>query len=373
MDLSFNEEQLRIAATARRILDARAGSASLRATLTSAAGYDADLWREISGQLGWTAILVPESHGGLGLGAVELAAVMEEMGRALLSAPFFSSVVLAEQVMLGVDEAQRSRYLPAFASGSVRAALAYAEPRGVSAWEGMQTRARREGDAFVLNGEKTFVVDGDTADTLVVAVDLNGDTALFILPSTLPGIERTRLLTLDPTRRQAAIRFHNVRVQADALLAAEAVARHALARGLDLAAVALAAEQVGGAQRCLDMALDYARTRQQFGRPIGSFQAIKHICADMLMHLETARSACYYAAAVAGTGEQDLSELAALTRVCCSEAYFFCAAQCIQIHGGIGFTWEHDAQLHFKRARSSMTLLGDVASHRERIAGRLLG
>jgi alkylation response protein AidB-like acyl-CoA dehydrogenase len=270
------------------------------------------------------------------------------------------------------DDAQQARHLPGLASGEVRGTLAFAETSSMGSWRDMTAQASREGGAFLLNGEKAYVLDGHSASWLIVALLLDGAPALFAVPGDAEGLERRALRTMDATRRQASVHLRNVRLGGDALLASGSAAERALAHGLDLAAIALAAEQVGGAQHCLDMALDHARTRQQFGRPIGSFQAIKHMCADMLTQLETARSACYYAAAVAASGETALGALASLTKVCCSEAYFFCASQCIQIHGGIGFTWEHDAQLHFKRARSSMTLLGDPAFHRERIAVGLL-
>jgi len=373
VDLSFDEDQRRLAATARRVLTERAGSAQLRRTLESPEGFDAELWKQL-GQLGWTGITVPEAYGGLGLGPIELTAVMEEMGRALLCSPFFSSIALAMNVVLALeDEAQRARHLPQLASGELRGALAYAEAGVEGTWPHAKASAHRQGAAFVLNGEKSYVLDGQTADRLIVALRLDGEAALFAVETDATGVHRTALRTLDPTRRQARIALRDVRVAGEALLASGAAAERALSRALDLATIALAAEQVGGAERCLDMALEHARTRHQFGRPIGSFQAIKHLCADMLTQLETARSGCYYAAAAASRSDaRSLAQLAAISKVCCSEAYFFCAAQSIQIHGGMGFTWEHDAQLHFKRARSSMALLGEPALYRERTAACLL-
>jgi alkylation response protein AidB-like acyl-CoA dehydrogenase len=221
------------------------------------------------------------------------------------------------------------------------------------------------------------VPDGHSADLLVVAARREGTRgddglSLFLVPGDAAGLERRALPTMDQTRRQAHLELRDVRVPASALLGQEGGAGPALRRSLDLAAVALAAEQVGGAQRCLDLAVDYARERVQFGRPIGSFQAIKHKCADMLVLVETARSAAYYAGCVAAEGSAELGVAASLAKATCSEAYFRCAADCLQIFGGVGFTWEYDPHLYFKRAKSTETLLGDPDSHRERVAAAVL-
>jgi len=372
MDLSFTEEQQHLKDTARRLLAERAGSASLRTTIEGEAGRDPELWQELSESMGWTGILVPEAHDGLGLGPVELCAIMEEMGRALYSGPFFSSVCLAQNVLLACgDEAAHARHLPGLASGSTRAAVALtdADPEAAAS-------ARRDGDGFVLDGHKCHVVDGASAELLLVTATLDGHPAVFALDATAAGLERTATPTMDQTRRQARVVLSGVHASGDALIASGAGTAAALQLALDRARIALAAEQVGSAQACLDTAVEYAKTRTQFGRPIGSFQAIKHKCADMMTQLESARSACYYATAAAAradTTADELTELASLTQAFCSEAHFFCAGENIQVHGGIGFTWEHDAHLHFKRARASQTLLGDPAAHRSRIAERLLG
>jgi alkylation response protein AidB-like acyl-CoA dehydrogenase len=224
---------------------------------------------------------------------------------------------------------------------------------------------------------KRYVVDGHCADLFLVTArlpDTAGEAglALFAVPGDAPGVVRRPLTTLDLTRRQAEIALEGVRVGAEAALGAPGDAFPALERARDLAAVALAAEQVGGAQRCLDLAVAYAKERVQFGRPIGSFQAIKHKCADMMVDLESARSAAYYAACAADEGSDELASAAAAAKATCSDAYFRCAADCIQIHGGVGFTWEYDIHLYFKRAKASETLLGEPAFHRERIA-RMIG
>jgi alkylation response protein AidB-like acyl-CoA dehydrogenase len=361
VDLSFNAEQQELRSTARRFLAEHAGPARRRNAKPP--DYDAALWRALSKELGLSALLIPERHGGLGLGMVELVAVMEEMGSALLSAPFFSSVCLAQPVLLTLpDHPFCQRVLPELAAGECLATLAHAGT----------VQACRSADGFVLSGSLPQVVDGASADWVIVVAVLEGQPALFALRSDSPGLTREPRPTLDATRHQASLMLSEAQVPHAALLASGATAEQSLSHALSLARIALAAEQVGGAQRCLDMAVEYSGTRQQFGRPIGSFQAIKHICADMMVHVETARSAAYYTAAAAQQEDPALPEIAALAKVSCSEAFFFCAAQNIQVHGGIGFTWEHDAHLYFRRARSSMTLLGSPNEHREWLASKLL-
>jgi alkylation response protein AidB-like acyl-CoA dehydrogenase len=323
---------------------------------------------------------VPERYGGVGLGAVELTALMERMGEHLLCAPFFSTLCLAAQaILLGGSEAQKRAQLPGIAAGRLSAALAYAERDCVQELDALETRFESEpGGGFRISGTKRYVVDGHSADLLVVAARRAGTQGeqgldLFLVSPTLPGVRRRPLPGMDLTRRLAEISLDGVRVPEQALLG-EAPGRGAavLRETLDRAAIALAAEQVGGAQRCLDLSVDYAKQRVQFGRPIGSFQAIKHLCADMLLLVESARSAAYSAACVAAEGSEGLAVAASLASAYCGDAYFRCAGDAIQIHGGVGFTWEYDPHLHFKRARASQSLLGDPAWHRERVA-RALG
>ena len=243
--------------------------------------------------------------------------------------------------------------------------------------DGIETTAEpARATSYLLRGAKTYVPDGHVADLLVVTARAEGSrgdegVSLFAIPADTPGLERTALPTLDQTRRQATIRLDGVRVPAEALLGEEGAGAPALRRTLELAAIAVAAEQVGGAQRCLDMAVRYASERAQFGRAIGSFQAIKHKCADMMLLVESARSAAYYAGCVATDGGEDLTEVASLAKAYCSDAYFRCAADSLQIHGGVGFTWEYDVHIHFKRAKSTETFLGDATHHREIVAQQM--
>jgi alkylation response protein AidB-like acyl-CoA dehydrogenase len=357
---------------ARRFLEEHSSSARVRAAMATDRGFDPEVWQRIGGELGWTAMIVPEAYGGFGFTYVELIAVMEEMGRALLCAPFFSSICLAANALLVAgDEAQKEAHLPGIASGDTRAALAWMEPNGRFDAGGIAAVARPDGADFLLSGTKTFVIDGHTADLLIVAARTPGSSGehgigLFLVPADAPGIDRRPLPTMDQTRKQAELVLSSVRVPASDRLSGDGWA--ALSRTLELAAIALAAEQAGGAQRCLELAVDYAKVRIQFGRPIGSFQAIKHMCADMLLQVESARSAAWYAGWAAAHGGEALSIVAPMARAWCSDAYFHCAAESIQIHGGIGFTWEHDAHLYFKRARASAMLLGDSSLHCERLA-----
>jgi alkylation response protein AidB-like acyl-CoA dehydrogenase len=258
--------------------------------------------------------------------------------------------------------------LPGIASGETIGTLAFTEDSGRWDAEGITLAATPSGDGWTLNGHKSFVIDGHLADLVLVVGRTPAGLSLFGVKGDADGLTRTPLATMDQTRKQARIEFAGTPGR---LLGEEGGAGPALSRTLDLAAVALAAEQVGGAQRCLDMAVDYAKTRIQFGRPIGSFQAIKHKCADMLLEVESAKSAAYYAGWAAAEDSEELPVVASLAKSYCSEAYFHAAAENIQIHGGIGFTWEHDAHLYFKRAKSSELLLGDPSYHRELLAQRI--
>jgi alkylation response protein AidB-like acyl-CoA dehydrogenase len=378
LNFAFTEEQEALRSQARAFLADHSSAEQVRAAMESELGYDAEVWKRIGAELGWPAVVVPEEYGGLGLSWIELVALMEVMGESLLCAPFFSSICLGGSALVAAGtEEQKAQHLPGIAEGETRATLALTEPSGRWDAGGVETRARREGENFVISGSKRFVPDGQCADLLVVAARREGSRgdeglSLFLVPGDTAGLERCALPTMDQTRRQAQLELREVRVPAASLMGEEGGAAGALRTVLDLAAVALAAEQVGGAQRCLDLSVEYAKERVQFGRPIGSFQSIKHKCADMLMWVETARSAAYYAGCVAAERTPELAVAASLAQATCSDAYFRCAAETLQIFGGVGFTWEYEPHLYFKRAKSSETLLGDAAYHRERVARRVL-
>jgi alkylation response protein AidB-like acyl-CoA dehydrogenase len=364
----FTEEQEELRASAKRFLEDRSSSHVVRQLMETEAGFDERTWKQMA-DLGWLGIAIPEAYGGLGFGFVELTVLLEEMGRWLLCAPFFSSIVLASNEILNAgSEEQKADLLPSLADGSVRATFALCEDSGRWDADGISLTATANGSGHRLDGTKMYVLDGHTADLLVVAARTEEGVALFVVEADADGLTRTRLDTLDLTRKQARIDFESIDAE---ILGAPGSGAPALSKTLDQAAVALSAEMVGGAQWCLDTAADYARNRIQFGRPIGSFQAIKHKCADMLRQVEMARSAAYYAAWAAADDTDDLPTVASLAKSYCSEAYFHAAADNIQIHGGIGFTWEHDAHLYFRRAKSSELFLGDPSYHRELLAQRI--
>ena len=369
MDFSISDEQEELRRSVRQFLADKSPANEVRRLMDTPTGYDPAVWEQLAGQLGLTGLIVPEEYGGSGFGYGELVVVLEEMGRTLVCAPYFSTVALGTNAILAAgDEQARKDLLPGIASGAVIATLAVAEEDG--SWDSRDLRleARRSGDGYVLTGQKMYVIDGHIADLIIVVAQLDGGIAFFAVSGDAHGLDRELLPTLDMTRKQARLAFNGTPAR---LIGSPERAEQALATTLDLAVIALAAEMVGGAQRCLDMSVDYAKTRVQFGRPIGSFQAIKHKCADMLLEVESARSAAYYAAWAAAAGSDECPAVASLAKAFCSEAYFHAAAENIQIHGGIGFTWEHDAHLYFKRAKSCELLLGDSDYHRELLAQRI--
>jgi alkylation response protein AidB-like acyl-CoA dehydrogenase len=369
MNFAFSEEQEEFRRQVRKWLEQNAPSPVVRKLMETETGFDRELWRETA-ELGWQGMAIAEEHGGAGFGYLELVILFEEMGRSLFPAPFLSTIGLAMPLIteLGSD-AQRKEMLGSIASGEKTVAVAITEPSGQWDPARVETAASNGKDGWVIEGRKSFVIDGASADEILVSAQTNGGVGIFLVDGESDGVERRGLETLDQTRKLAEITFSGVKANP---VGEPANGVEALQRMLDRAVVLLAAEQVGGAQKCLEMSVDYAKTRHQFGRPIGSFQAIKHKCADMLVQVESAKSAAYYAGWAASEDNDELPTVAPLAKSYCSEAYFFCASENIQIHGGIGFTWEHDAHLYFKRAKSSQLLFGDPAYHRARL-GDLLG
>jgi len=369
MKLVFSPEQDELRASVRRFLTAKSPTSVVRALMADPAGYDGAVWKQMASQLGLQGIAIPEKFGGSGFSFVELAVVLEEAGRALLVAPYFSSTVLGAYAILDSgDEAAAAEFLPGIADGSRIATLAFTEDSGRWDLEALSAPAVPEGDGWSITGAKSYVVDGHLADLLLVAARTNDGLTLFAVDGTARGVTRTELPALDQTRKLARVAFDRTPAR---LVGWVGGAAASLARTLDKAALALAAEQVGGAQRVLDMAVDYAKVRHQFDRPIGSFQAIKHKASEMLMRVESARSAAYFGAYAVADDSDEVPAVASLAKAYCSEAFFFAAAENIQIHGGVGFTWEHDAHLYFKRAAASQLFLGDAAFHRERLLERI--
>lgn len=369
MKLAFTEEQGELRKGLRRLLEKTSGSAELRRLLETDLGYDPELWDLMAKQVGLQGLAIPEEYGGSGFGWMEQVAVFEEMGAALLSSPYLASVALGAPMILHSDDGQAKRdLLPGIASGAVVATLALAEDAGLWAAQEVALTATRTAEGWRLDGHKSFVLDGMAADLILVVATTPDGPSTFAVNGAAAGLTRRRLETMDPTRRLARLEFAQTLARQ---IGTSAGTVAALSRTLDLAAVALAAEQVGGAARCLEMSVEHAKTRIQFGQPIGTFQAIKHKCADMLLDVELARSAAYYGGWAATENLDELPVAASLAKAFCSQAYFHVAAENIQIHGGMGFTWEHDAHLYFKRAKSSGLLLGDAGYHREALAARL--
>jgi alkylation response protein AidB-like acyl-CoA dehydrogenase len=373
IQFAFTEEQDQFRSAVRRFLNDKSPTTEVRRLMATAEGYDPALWRQLSEDLSLPGIHIPDQYGGAGFGMVELGIVMEEFGRALLCAPYFSTAVLAVNAILNAGtEAQKSAFLPDIARGTRLAALAITEPDGNWDPAGIKLVATPDADGFRLDGTKSYVVDGHLADLLIVAARAPATTgleglALFTLDANASGVERRLLESMDPTRKIARIDFRGAHVD---LLGNLDDGAKPILRTLDQAAIALANEMVGGAQMMLDSAVNYAKLRVQFGRTIGSFQAIKHRLADMLLEVELAKSAAYYAAQAAAVNDPEWPALASLAKAAASETYLHTAAECIQVHGGIGFTWDNDTHLWFKRAKSSEVFLGQPSYHRELLMQR---
>jgi alkylation response protein AidB-like acyl-CoA dehydrogenase len=377
MDFGFSREQDLLRQTARAFLERACPSAYVRQMLDDPAGITDGVWTQLA-ELGWLGLGLPEAHGGAGLGLVDLAVVLEEMGRVTMPGPFFSTVLLGAGALGEAgSEAQQAAWLPRLAAGEARATLALLEESARWDAEGVALPARpgRRG-GHVLHGAKLCVPDGHRADLLVVAArtarptrdDPAHGVSLFLVPGDARGVHTTPLPTMDQTRKLAEVTLARVEVGPDALLGPLHGGWAPLARVLDRAAVGLCAEMVGGAQRVLDLCVEYAKTRVAFGRPIGAYQAVKHKCADMLVAVENAKSITYYAAWAADQRAPDAPLAAAMAKAYVSDAFRRVAGDGIQVHGGIGFTWEHDLHLYFKRARGSEAAFGDASLHRERVA-----
>lgn len=364
MNFTLSIEQQELGRTVVGFLDKFSPESEVRRLMEAGGAADPDVWRNMARQLGLQGLTIPEQYGGSGFGFLDLAVALEAMGGALLVAPLLSSVLAASALVSSDDESLKEAYLPGLASGDLIGTVALAEDSGRWDLESIDVRAESGDDGYRLYGVKSFVVDGQHADVIVVSARTDEGVGLFVVDSESPRLTATALKTLDATRPQARIELDGVLGVALSAAGGGQTVRRTLA----IAGTLLAAEQAGGAQRCLDMAVEYAKVRVQFGKPIGSFQAIKHKCADMLLEVESARSAAYYAASVLDDGSADADLASALAQAHCSAAYTRVAGENIQIHGGIGFTWEHPAHLYFKRAKTSEMLFGDPATHRERLA-----
>ena len=371
MDFDLSKPQKLLKESARALLARECGPGRVRALMETETAHDEELWRSLAEQ-GWTGLTVPEAQGGLGLGLVEMAAVAEEMGRACLPGAFLSTLAASALVERAGNEEQRAKYLEPIAAGELKATVALLEES--ASWEpdGVRLAAVRDGGDFRLTGRKLFVPDAGVAD-LIVCVARDGDSlALLPVARGAEGLSVTPTPSMDATRKLYEVGFDGVRVAGPEALGADGDAAGALEGALDVAAAVLCAEMVGGMQWILDASVEYAKTRQQFGRAIGSFQAVQHMCADMLLMTESARSAAYYAAWALTEGDPQAGLAVSMAKAYCSDAYREVANRGAQVHGGIGFTWEHDLQLYYKRSKSSETLFGDATYHRERVARRVV-
>jgi alkylation response protein AidB-like acyl-CoA dehydrogenase len=374
MDFGFSEQQDLLRASARQFLERECPPDVVRRLSEDSLGYAPDLWQKMAA-LGWMGLVLPEAYGGSGLSFVDLTILMEEMGRVLLPAPFFSSVALGAFSLLEAgSEEQRQQLLPRIARGEAKVCVALLEADGRYDPRGIGLRASIRGNRATLNGTKLFVVDAQVADYVICVARTRGGRnpeagiSLFLLDMKSPGIACTPLASIDQTRRLCEVSFSRVGVSLEAMLGGRDTAWPLLQRALDKATVALCAEMVGGAEKAMEMCVDYAKTRVQFGRQIGSFQAVKHKIADMKVWLENAKSVVYYAAWAVNSDAPEAPRAASMAKAYCSEMYPHVAADGIQVHGGIGFTWDHNMHLYFKRGKSSEVLLGNATWHRERTA-----
>jgi acyl-CoA dehydrogenase len=356
----FSDEQEMMRSEARRFLQRECTSSVVRSVLESDKNYDAPLWKSIC-EMGWTGVAIPERHGGLGAGYLELCVIAEELGRALAPVPLSSSIFLAaEAILRGGDDAQKSEWLPKLASGAAIGTLALGEGPGAASWGRCAAKAEKSGRGFAITGEKWPVGDGMAADVAVVPAIGPGGLGLYLVKLDQPGVERSSEPSFDESRPQARIILRAA--DAEYLGASnEATLQDVINR----AAVLYSFEQLGGAEVCLNMAVAYAKDRFAFGRPIGSFQAIKHKLADLYAQLELARSNCYYGAWALSTNDRALPEAAACARLGISKIYFECAKEGIQVHGGIGFTWALDAHLYYRRSKLLSAVIGGQTRWRE--------
>jgi alkylation response protein AidB-like acyl-CoA dehydrogenase len=370
MNFGFTEEQELLRKTARDFLGEHAGSSQVRAVMEGPESYSRPLWQRMA-ELGWQGLAFPEGYGGAGLSMVELGIVLEELGRTLAPVPFLPTQLAGFAILEAGDEKQKQEWLPRICSGRAIATLAITEERGSEEPADFACTATRAASGWELRGRKLFVPDAESADLLVVAARTPAGLGLFLVPRSAAGVSLAALRSMDLLRPLHRVELDGVRVPEAALLGANTEVWPRLQRVLDRGRVMICAEMVGGSEKCLEDSVRYAKERVQFGKPIGVNQAIKHKCADMLFEVESAKSITYYAAWAAREDNAEAPIAAAMAKAFVSDAYRHVSAENIQIHGGVGFTWEYDCHLYFKRAKSDEAWLGDGSYHRERVAQML--
>ena len=380
MDFGFSEDQELLRDSARKFLDAECPTTFVRKMMEDDSAHATELWKKAAG-LGWMGILIPEEYGGIGGSFLDLVVVLEEMGKSLMPGPFFATVLLGSTaVIVGGSDEQKSRLLPKVCAGELLMTLAQAEKSGRYDAGGISMQAAAKGSDFVLSGEKLFVPDAHVADHIVVAARTSESSSqsppedgitLFLVDAKSPGVEVTQLKTVDMTRRQCHVAFQDVGVAGSHVIGEVGKGWPILKRVLDLAMAGLCTEMVGTGQRALDMAVEYAKERVQFGKPIGSFQAIKHKCVDMMVQVENARSLTYYAAWTVDENVDEANQAVPMAKAYCSDMCKTVTSEAIQVHGCIGFTWEHDMHLFYRRGLASEAAFGSAPTHREVVAQTL--
>ena len=377
MNFGFSEEQEMLRDATRRFLDNECPSSFVRKMMEDDSAHATELWKKVAEQ-GWPAILIDEAHGGVGGSFLDMVVILEEMGRSLLPGPFLATALLGTPAILaGGSDEQKNAILPGVAAGETILSLALAEQSGRYDAGGVALAATPKGEDFLLSGEKFFVPDAHVADQIVVVARTGqGATAedgisLFVVDAKAPGVTVTQLKTVDMTRRQCHVAFQDVAVPAAQVLGQLGAGWPVVQRTLDQAMAGLCAEMVGTGQQALDMAVAYAKERVQFGKPIGSFQAVKHKCVDMMVQVENARSLTYYAAWTVDENVPEARQAVPMAKAYCSDMCKTVTSEAIQVHGGIGFTWEHDMHLFYRRGLASEAAFGSAPVHREVVAQEL--
>jgi alkylation response protein AidB-like acyl-CoA dehydrogenase len=365
MDFDFTQEQAMLRDLTREFMNRESAPRVVRALMNEVTGYSPTAWQQMA-EMGLQGLAVDAGYGGQGLGAIEQAIVLEEMGRAAMPSPYFATCVLAASAIALADEASKARFLPDIAAGRTKATLAFLETKLDWTADAVSMRATRDGNGFVLSGEKRFVPWAHIADLLLVAAHTERGLTLFAVPREASGVRTSENVEIDHTSRTSTVYFDNVRVSAEDVIGRVDEGWSILEPVLQRAAVGACAEMLGAARRCMEMSVEYAKMRQQFGQPIGMFQAIKHMCAEMLLEVENSFGATYYAAWALDAGAGDVALAAACAKAYVNEASRNVCGNAIQVHGGIGFTWEYDLHLYFKRAKHNEPLYGDADFHRER-------
>jgi alkylation response protein AidB-like acyl-CoA dehydrogenase len=371
MDFAFTSDQQLLKNSARAFLDEHCKPATVRLLWDDARGESEAMWKDMA-QLGWLGLALPEAHGGSELGMVETAMLLEELGRASYPGPYLPTVLVAKMISLVGTDAQKSRWLPAVSAGGARAAVALLDGEMSWASDAITTRAEKAGAGWTLFGSKAFVAWAHVADVILVPARAPEGLTLFLVDPGAAGIKQTPVTGMDLATRWVNLTLDGVPVASDGVLGAPGQGQAHLDAILRMGAVGAAAEMLGAARRCLDMAVEYAKVREQFGQPIGSFQAIRHKCSEMLLEVENSHAAVYYAAWALDASAEDADLAASVAKAYVGDASRKVCGEAIQVHGGIGFTWEYDLHLYFKRAKALEVQYGDADYHRELITRRVV-